>query len=138
MFCDESPEIVFHDYNTASLSNGKVHIDLDPLFAKTVSINEKHPLRVMVTLNDECNGVFVTNRTATGFDVVELNHGTSNASFTYEVIANRADTKTDKGVTYDYSNWRYPVGPNVKVLKNTLAHSKLNNTIQANPSTTQK
>jgi hypothetical protein len=110
LFCDESPEVVFHDYGTAQLVNGTVHINLDPLYAKTVAINEKHPLRVMVTLNDECNGVFVKNRTATGFDVVELNHGTSNAAFTYEVIANRADTKNAKGEVYDYSNWRYPVG----------------------------
>ncbi len=111
LFCDESPEVVFHDYGTSQLVNGKVHINLDPLYSKTVAINEKHPLRVMVTLNDECNGIFVKNRTATGFDVIELNHGTSNAQFTYEVIANRADTKNAKGEVYDYSNWRYPVGP---------------------------
>src|SRR6185437_3241541 len=72
MYCDESPEVVFHDYGTAALVNGKVHVNLDKLYASTVAINEKHPLRVMVTLNDQCNGVFVTNRTATGFDVVEL------------------------------------------------------------------
>ncbi len=97
MNCPEAPEILFEDFGSATLSNGKVHIDLDPTYAKNVTINEKRALRVMITLNDQCNGVYVTNRTATGFDVIELNGGTSNASFTYEVIANRADAYDAKG-----------------------------------------
>ena len=111
MYCDESPEVVFHDYGTASLVNGRIHIDLDPILAKNVAINEKHPLRVIITMNDECpNSLFVTNRTSTGFDVVEMNHGTSNAAFTYEVIANRADKKVKKGEpSKNYSDLRFPI-----------------------------
>lgn len=111
MTCTESPEILFQDYGTSQLLNGKAHINLDKLFAHTVTINKQHPLRVMVTLNDECNGVFVTNRTSTGFDVVELNHGTSNASFTYEVVANRSDYTNYKGITRHYADVRYPDAP---------------------------
>jgi hypothetical protein len=142
MFCDESPEIVFHDYGTATLVNGKVHVNLDPLFAKTVAINDKHPLRVMVTLNDQCNGVYVTHRTATGFDVMELSNGTSNAEFTYEVIANRADRKASNGTTFDYSNWRYPYSPTMKSLKSAAPVKAnpggTNNKLQLNGSNTQK
>jgi cytolysin (calcineurin-like family phosphatase) len=118
MFCSEAPEVLFEDFGTAALANGRVHIDLDELYAKNVAINEKHPLRVIITMNDECpNTVYVANRTATGFDVVENNHGTSNASFTYEVVANRADVKTKPGEPdKNYSDRRFtpyefPVAP---------------------------
>jgi hypothetical protein len=33
--------------------------------------------------------VFVTNRSATGFDVIELQNGSSNAHFTYRVVCKR-------------------------------------------------
>ncbi len=109
MYCAEAPEVLFEDYGTSKLVNGKIHIDLDPTYAGNVAINEKHPLRVIITMNDECpNGVFVTNRTATGFDVVEMSHGNSNASFTYEVIANRADKKVKAGEDKaNYSDYRF-------------------------------
>jgi hypothetical protein len=98
MACPEAPEILFEDYGTSALVNGTVHINLDPTYSKNVTINAKHPLRVMITMNDACpNGVYVTNRTTTGFDVVENNKGTSNATFTYEVIANRADETNASG-----------------------------------------
>jgi hypothetical protein len=99
MYCPEATEILLEDYGTATLTNGKVHIDLDPTYAKNIAVNEKHALRVMITLNDQCNGVYVTNRTKTGFDVVELNNGTSNAAFTYNIVANRADEYDVDGTT---------------------------------------
>jgi hypothetical protein len=114
MASPEAPEILFEDYGSASLSAGNVHVDLDPTYIKNVTINEKHALRVMVTLNDQCNGVYVTNRTATGFDVIELNGGTSNASFTYEVIANRADDYDESGklISKNADNrWQEGPGP---------------------------
>ncbi len=103
--CPEAPEVLFEDFGTATLSNGKVHVNLDNLYSANVTINAQHPLRVMITLNDQCNGVYVTNRTPTGFDVVELNNGTSNASFTYEVIANRAALHN-----IDFANMRFSIG----------------------------
>ncbi len=66
----------------------------------------------MITLNDQCNGVYVTNRTTTGFDVIELNSGTSNASFTYEVIANRAPVyNADHQIVFNYADMRFEIGP---------------------------
>src|SRR4030042_5962554 len=46
-------------------------------------------MKVFIQLNDDCKGVFVTKRTATSFDVVELQGGTSNAHFTYRVVCKR-------------------------------------------------
>jgi hypothetical protein len=42
-------------------------------------------------------GVVVKNKTATGFDVVELDGGTSSAPFQYHVVANRADEVLPSG-----------------------------------------
>jgi hypothetical protein len=38
-----------------------------------------------------CNGLYITNVSAEGFDVVELANGTSNVEFSYIVIAKRKD-----------------------------------------------
>jgi hypothetical protein len=98
MYCPESPEILFQDFGNGTLENGFVHVELDRIFAKNVMINEKHPLRVFIQVEGDCNGVYVRNKNSFGFDVVELNGGTSNTRFTYFVIANRADGETINGV----------------------------------------
>jgi len=64
----EAPEILFEDYGEGKLINGKAHINIDPTFSKNVSINDKHPLRVFIQLEGDCNGVYVANKTKTGFD----------------------------------------------------------------------
>ena len=112
MNCPEAPEILFEDYGSGTLTNGRVHIALDATYAKNVTINGKHPLRVLITLEGDCNGVYVTNKTATGFDVVELKAGTSNVAFTYEVIANRADAYDANGnlISQNADN-RFQQGP---------------------------
>jgi hypothetical protein len=90
MVCPEAPEALFQDYGTGRLVNGRATVALDPVFAKNIMVDEEHPLRVFVQLEGDCNGVFVTNKTGTGFDVVELMGGTSNVPFTWSVHAVRA------------------------------------------------
>ena len=89
LFAEEAAEVYFNDYGEGTLSYGKSHIELDPIYLQTVTINDKHPMKVFVQLNDDCKGIFVSNRTGTGFDVVELQGGISNAHFTYRVICKR-------------------------------------------------
>jgi hypothetical protein len=121
--CPEAPEILFEDYGVGQLVNGRAHIDLDPIFAKNVTINEKHPLRVFIQLEGECNGVYVTNKTPTGFDVVELNGGKSNVKFVYHVVANRADDIDENGnVLSRYADIRF--GPGMPPMKPILVESK--------------
>lgn len=98
MYCPEAPEILFQDFGKGKLSNGFAHIDLDKDFAKNIIINDKHPLRVIVQLEGDCQGVFVTNHSSTGFDVKELQGGNSNVSFTYFVTANRVDGEDENGM----------------------------------------
>jgi hypothetical protein len=112
LYCPEAPEIYFQDYGEGQLVNGKAHIELDPDFAINVTINEKHPLRVFIQLEDDCNGVYVTNKTQTGFDVIELNGGRSNAKFMWTVTANRADEVDENGnIISKYADVRFGPAP---------------------------
>ncbi|HWR84015.1 MAG TPA: hypothetical protein VN285_12005 [Candidatus Deferrimicrobium sp.] len=88
LYAQESPESWFEDFGEGQLEKGRVHIELDPLFLETVTIAEKHSMKVFVTLNDDCNGVYV-KRGLTGFDVIEMQNGKSGAQFTYRVVAKR-------------------------------------------------
>jgi hypothetical protein len=109
--CPEAPENLFQDYGYATLNGGTVHVVIDPVFSKNIVVNAEHPLRVFVQLESDCAGVYVTNKTATSFDVVELNGGMSNAAFMYTVVANRADEVTPDGSIAHYSDERFPPAP---------------------------
>jgi hypothetical protein len=116
--------------------NGKTHIDLDPNYAKNVTVNEKHPLRVIITMNGPCpNTVYVTNRTATGFDVIENNNGTSNVEFTYEVIANRADEVNPDGSIAKNADVRFPEGPGPKHPKKAVNNASVLTNMKPSQST---
>jgi hypothetical protein len=92
----ESPEVWFEDFGEGQLLNGRAHIELDPLFLETVTINAQHPMKVFVQVEDEnCRGTAV-KRGITGFDVIELNGGTSNSSFSYRVVAKRKGYETER------------------------------------------
>ncbi len=93
LYAQESPEVWFEDFGEGQLRGGKARIELDPLFLETVIINDKHPLKVFIQLNDDCSGVYA-QRQATGFEVTELRGGTSNARFTYRVVAKRKGFET--------------------------------------------
>lgn len=95
--CPEAPEVLFMDYGHASLVNGKAHVVIDPTFTKNILVDENHPLKVFIQLEGECNGVYVTNKTATGFDVIELHNGNSSVSFSYQIVAQRGNEVDENG-----------------------------------------
>lgn len=86
--CPESPEYWYEDYGTVQLVNGRAHVDLDPILADIIFVTNDHPIRVFATPVDmlNFNGVAVTNRTATGFDLVELNGGTNSGTVDYHLV----------------------------------------------------
>jgi len=88
LFAPECPEPVFEDFGHARLSGGRCRVELDPLFLDCISVSRDEPLKVFVTLNDDCAGVYV-KPDETGFDVRELNGGTSDAAFTWRVVGTR-------------------------------------------------
>lgn len=109
MFCPEAPEILFEDHGQGRLVNGEAKIILDPIFTHNVIVNDKHPLRVYVQLEGDCNGVYVTNKTINGFEVKELAKGKSNVSFSYQIVANRKDELAKDGtVNSKNANVRFP------------------------------
>jgi len=117
--CPEAPENLFQDYGQGKLVNGKAHIDLDPILTKNIVVDETHPLRVFVQLEGDCMGVYVTNKSASGFDVIELAGGNSNVDFSWTVTANRADEVLEDGTIARYSSERFAPaqGPRTRVVK---------------------
>ena len=88
LFSIESPEVLFVDYGSGKLSNGRASVVLEDTFLEVVAIDASHPYRVVVTPTDACNGVYVIKRDD-GFEVVEMGDATSNATFDYQIIAHR-------------------------------------------------
>ncbi|WP_405570549.1 hypothetical protein [Winogradskyella sp. Asnod2-B02-A] len=120
MVAPEAPEALFQDYGIGQLSNGRALIKLDPILTKNIAVDEDHPMKVFVQLEGDCNGVYVTNKTANGFEVVELNHGVSNTKFSYQIIANRADEEQGGRVS-KYSEMRFkPFGRKFVVNKEAI------------------
>lgn len=106
----ETPEFYFQDFGQAQLVNGRAHITIDPILAKNITISDKHPLRVFVQLEGDCKGVYVTNKTATGFDVVELNGGNSNVTFQWSITCNVADIMIGDRMA-KFADIRFEEGP---------------------------
>jgi hypothetical protein len=87
LYAVESPENWFEDFGGGQLRDGVAEVALDPTFALTV--NAEAGYRVFLTPQGDCEGVYVANKTATGFQVRELRGGKSNAGFDYRIVAKR-------------------------------------------------
>ena len=112
LFSPEAPEILFEDYGTGQLVNGTANVVLDPLLNSIIHVSTNHPLKVFIQLEGECNGVYVTNKSAQGFTVKELNGGRSNVSFSWHIVGNREDTKLPNGEVFSkHVGVRFPIGP---------------------------
>jgi hypothetical protein len=82
------------------------------VFRNNIVVDDTHPLRVFVQVEGECNGVYVTEKSSDGFTVRELAHGTSDAPFSWSVVATRANTVDETGlVTSHFADVRFPAGP---------------------------
>jgi hypothetical protein len=128
LFSPEAPEILFEDYGSGQLINGSARVTLDPLLSSVIYVSAEHPLRVFIQLEGDCNGVFVTNKSANGFTVTELNQGNSNVPFSWHIVGNRADTVSADGtVTSKHVNVRFPVGPNKITPQNIVANESTMN-----------
>jgi len=117
LHCPETPEVYFQDYGSGKLANGRAHIQIDPIFAKNIVVDENHPLRVFIQLQGDCKGVYTTNETQTGFDVVELQGGQSDVSFHWSIVANRADDYDENGtIISKYQDLRFERAPDPEKL----------------------
>jgi hypothetical protein len=88
LYCMESPESWFEDFGSGQLNQGKTTVSLEPGFAEIVRTDSYH---VFLTPHDESEGLYVTQRNPSGFTVQEQHGGKSNVSFSYRIVAKRAD-----------------------------------------------
>lgn len=88
LYCMESPESWFEDFGTARLVRGRAVVRLDRGFAAVV---RRGALHVFLTPEGDCRGLYVRRKSAAGFEVRELQRGTSTLRFTYRVVARRRD-----------------------------------------------
>ena len=128
LICPESPEYWYQDYGTVQLVNGMAHVEFDAILADIIVVDAAHPVRVFCTPVDmpHFNGVTITNRTATGFDLVELNGGTHSGSVDYQLIAK---PKTNFG------EGRFPQAPGPAWLKHDLDPAKAKAANRPDPAT---
>jgi hypothetical protein len=93
LYCDESTELWFSDRGFGKLSEGSVHIDLDPLYLETVTINEEYPIMVDIEFYGP-HGNYYVKRGVTGFDVVDPDR--SSSEFSWRVDAKRKGYENDR------------------------------------------
>jgi len=83
----ESPKNWFEDFGSAHLSGGIASVAFEADFAQTVNTGVEY--HVFVTPKGKCEGLYVENETASGFEVHELHDGTSSVAFDYRIVALR-------------------------------------------------
>ena len=87
LYAMESPQHWFEDFGAAQLENGTAAVALDPTFAETV--NGAADYHVFLTPEGDCRGLYVSNKTPSGFEVRELGGGQSTVAFDYRIVALR-------------------------------------------------
>jgi len=65
LYAMESPENWVEDFGSGELREGVAHVTLDPTFALTVNTGSSY--HVFLTPSGECEGLYVAQKTATGF-----------------------------------------------------------------------
>jgi hypothetical protein len=84
-YAAQSSEPTVEDYGEGRIVGGVGQIALDPAFART--IDTTHSYLVFLTPEGDNRGLYVTQRTATGFTVRESQGGSSTLSIMYRIVA---------------------------------------------------
>ena len=88
LYCVESPESWFEDFGSGQLVAGRALVALDQDFTGVVKTDGYH---VFPIPEGDCKGLYVANKTASSFEVRELQGGASTVSFSYRIVARRKD-----------------------------------------------
>jgi hypothetical protein len=83
----QSAENWFEDAGTAQIVNGSGRVNLESVFGQTVNTGVEY--HVFLTPDGDCKGLYVSAKTASGFEVRELGGGTSSIAFEYRIMAKR-------------------------------------------------
>jgi hypothetical protein len=82
-----APEV--EDVGEGQLANGRAYVNIDARLGDT--IDRRTAYHVFVTPEGDCNGLYVTQKTAAGFAVRELRGGRSSLAFEYRIVAKPLD-----------------------------------------------
>jgi hypothetical protein len=80
-----SPEDWMEDFGTGATQGGVGVVQIEAAFADTVSADASY--HVFLTPNGDSKGLYVTAKTARGFEVREAGGGTASISFDYRIVA---------------------------------------------------
>jgi hypothetical protein len=92
VYAMQSAENWLEDAGSGQLSSGSARIELDPGFARTVNAGVEY--HVFLTPNGDSKGLYVSQKTATSFEVHEQGGGTSSIAFDYRIMAKRKGYET--------------------------------------------
>jgi hypothetical protein len=103
LVCPESPEAWIEDYGNGAITSGVCHVDLDPLFLDCVTVNENHPLKVLVTLTSPITNQFYVKKGLTGFDLIVVGEGAEKVegTFDYKVAGKWKDGESLRFADYE-------------------------------------
>ncbi|PLW91681.1 MAG: hypothetical protein C0592_14635 [Marinilabiliales bacterium] len=87
LYCQESPEIWFEDFGSASVSNGQAIVDLQNDFVSTVTINDQYPIKVFITPNSDLGNWWVEKKGTTF--ILHAPNAANGSEFDYRVVAKR-------------------------------------------------
>jgi len=90
----EAPDSWLEDVGRAQLRQGVARVDIDPDFAAVSGLGDDY--HVFLTPEGPSNGLYVTGRTSSVFEVREQGDGTSELSFSYRIITRRTDVRTNR------------------------------------------
>jgi hypothetical protein len=90
----EAPESWFEDIGRAQLRAGVAQVDIDPDFAAVSGLSDDY--HVFLTAEGPSNGLYVGDRTSTGFEVREQGEAKSEISFSYRIMTKRNNVATGR------------------------------------------
>ena len=94
MYTVEAPDSWFEDVGRAQLRDGVARVEIDPDFAAVSGLGDDY--HVFLTPEGPSNGLYVIDRSPTGFEVREQGEGTSEISFSYRIMTKRADVRAGR------------------------------------------
>jgi hypothetical protein len=93
MYSPQSAEAYYEDFGQGSLTNGVGRVALDADFAALVMSDTYH---VFLTARGDCRGLFISSQDTSGFEVREMQSGTSSIGFSYRLMARPRNTPSTR------------------------------------------
>jgi len=87
LYAVESPENWFEDFGSGEMNNGVAWVPLEGSFAEATNATVTY--HVFLTANGDSNGLYVSRKTPTGFEVREHGGAASNVAFDYRIVVRR-------------------------------------------------